>query len=141
MTALPPVPEPLILFDGICPLCSFWVQFAARRDRLGQLHFASVQSPAGRAILTALGKSTTEFDSFVLIEDGEALFKSAAFFALARHLTLPWSSARFFCGIPRPLADWLYDRIADNRYAVFGRRQSCLMPTADIAARFIDAGL
>ena len=40
--------------------------------------------------------------------------------------------------VPRPLRDWLYDRIALNRYRLFGRRQTCFVPTDEIADRFLD---
>jgi predicted DCC family thiol-disulfide oxidoreductase YuxK len=56
---------------------------------------------------------------------------------MVRHLRRPWPMLAAGRVIPRPVRDWLYDRIARNRYRLFGRRDSCLVPSADIADRFL----
>jgi predicted DCC family thiol-disulfide oxidoreductase YuxK len=135
---LPPaVPTPLILFDGVCNLCSWSVQFLAPRDRQRRLWFAGVQSNTGQAVLYGSGLPTGDWDSFVLVEDGRVYLKSRAFFRTVRYMTYPWPLLRIARIVPRRLADWLYDRVARNRYAVFGRKQICMIPRADLAARFL----
>jgi predicted DCC family thiol-disulfide oxidoreductase YuxK len=141
MTIAEPVavtpPTPLILFDGVCNLCSWWVQFLAPRDKSGRFWFASVQSPSGQAVLRQLGLPTDDWESFVLLDDTGAYYKSEAFFRLVRHMAAPWPMLRFGRYVPRPLADWLYDRVARNRYAVFGRKSVCLVPRPELADRFL----
>lgn len=80
---------------------------------------------------------TGDYESFVLVEDGGAYFKSDAFFRTLRHMTWPWPLLRIGRIMPRPLADWFYDRVARNRYAVFGRKAACMLPRPDLAARFL----
>lgn len=130
-------PTPIILFDGVCNLCSWSVQFLAPRDRDGLLWFAAVQSDAGQALLAHHDIPATDWESFVLIEDGRPYFKSEAFFRAVRYMTCPWPVARIARFMPRKLADWLYDRVARNRYAVFGRKPVCMLPRPDLAARFL----
>jgi predicted DCC family thiol-disulfide oxidoreductase YuxK len=130
-------PTPLILFDGVCNLCSWSVQFLAPRDRHRALWFAAVQSATGQAALKAHGLPVTDYESFVLVENGQAYFKSDAFFRTLRYMTWPWPLLRVGRFVQRPLADWLYDRVARNRYAVFGRKATCMPPRADLAARFL----
>jgi len=130
-------PTPIILFDGVCNLCSWSVQFLAPRDRDGCLWFAAVQSTAGQALLARHGIPVEDWESFVLIEDGQAYFKSDAFFRTVRYMTYPWPAVRVARFLPRTLADWFYDRVARNRYAVFGRKPACMMPRPDLAARFL----
>ena len=91
-TILPPpaVEGPLILFDGVCVMCSGFVAFVIRRDRAARFRFVAAQTPLGQSILSRLGLSTTEFESSILIEDGRAWFKSGAFFAILRRLPWPW---------------------------------------------------
>ena len=131
------VSTPLILFDGVCNLCSWSVQFLAPRDRYSRLWFAAVQSATGQAVLRQHGIPTDDWDSFVLVDAEGAWFKSAAFFRTIPYMTWPWPLLRIFRFMPRRLADWLYDRIARNRYAVFGRKPSCMIPRPELAARFL----
>jgi predicted DCC family thiol-disulfide oxidoreductase YuxK len=131
------IPTPLILFDGVCNLCSWSVQFLAPRDRDGMLRFAAVQSAVGQSVLKQHGLPTDDYESFVLVEDGRAYFKSAAFFRTLRYMRWPWRLLGIGRVLPRRLADWLYDRVARNRYTVFGRKAVCMLPRPDLAARFL----
>jgi predicted DCC family thiol-disulfide oxidoreductase YuxK len=130
-------PSPLILFDGVCNLCSWSVQFLAPRDRDGVLWFAPIQSAIGQATLAEHAIPLTDWESFVLVENGRPYFKSQALFRTARFMTLPWPVLRVGQVMPRRWADWLYDSIARNRYAIFGRKPACMVPRPDIAARFL----
>ncbi len=130
-------PSPLILFDGVCNLCSWSVQFLAPRDRDKVLWFAPIQSAIGKAVLAEYALPLTDWESFVLVEDGRAYFKSEALFRTLRFMRFPWPLLRFGSLLPRRVADWLYDRIARNRYAVFGRKPACMVPRRDLAARFL----
>lgn len=129
--------KPVVLFDGVCNLCSFWVRFAIARDPAARLRFAPVQSDLGQDFLRRRSLPTDVFESFYLIEDGHVYEKSAAFLRMVRHLRRPWPLLRAARILPRPLRDWLYDRIARNRYRLFGRRSSCLMPSPEVASRFL----
>jgi predicted DCC family thiol-disulfide oxidoreductase YuxK len=101
------------------------------------LWFAAVQSVAGQTVLKGHGLPADDYESFILVEDGRAYFKSDAFFRTLRYMDWPWPLFRIGRFVPRPLADWLYDRVARNRYAVFGRKDACMLPRPDLAARFL----
>ena len=128
----------IILFDGVCNLCAAWVQFVVKRDKLGQFKFASVQSAEGQALLTWCGLPTTQFDTMVYIENGQAYYKTQAFFKIVAQFNWTW---RVFAKVsqimPVVIRDWLYDRIAQNRYRLFGKREVCLMPTPQLTNRFL----
>jgi predicted DCC family thiol-disulfide oxidoreductase YuxK len=128
---------PLILFDGVCNLCSWSVQFLASRDLEGRFWFASVQSVTGQAALRRFDIPTQDWDSFVLVEDDGATFKSEAFFRTVRYMKFPWPLLRIAGFLPQMLTDWNYDRVARNRYAVFGRKTVCMVPRPELAARFL----
>ncbi len=134
----PAVEGPLILFDGVCVMCSRFVAFVIKRDPQARFRFVAAQTPLGQSLLSRLGLSTTDFESNVLIEDGRAWFKSGAFFAILRHLPRPWSWLAILRLVPLALTDRVYNIIADNRYRLFGRRDSCLVPTPDIRRRFLE---
>jgi predicted DCC family thiol-disulfide oxidoreductase YuxK len=129
----------VVLFDGECNLCSGAVQFVLRRDRRARFRFASLQSAAGRAALAAAGAPAPLPDSMVLIEEGQIHLKSTAALRIARGLRFPWPALAVLLLVPRRVRDVVYDQVARRRYRWFGRRQECLVPTAALRARFLDA--
>jgi predicted DCC family thiol-disulfide oxidoreductase YuxK len=129
---------PLVLFDGLCNLCSFLVQFLAKRDRQNCLWYASVQSAAGQRVLAANHLPLDQFDSFYFLDAGRLYSKSDAIVRLLPYLGGLWFLLGLFRIMPRACRDWLYDRVARNRYTLFGRRTSCMLPRTEFAARFLD---
>ena len=128
----------IVLFDGVCNLCNGAVQFIINRDPEGRFSFASLQSAAGQARLREFGLSTDAFDSFVLVEGGKAYTRSTAALRIARQLPGPWRFLYALIIVPRPLRDWAYDLVARNRYRLFGRRDSCMIPTPELKAKFLE---
>ena len=131
------VDGPILLFDGVCVLCNGFVRFVLAHERAPAIRFATMQSPAGQAILAAHGLPLAGWDSNVFVENGQALQRSASFFAVLRHLRQPWSWLRLGRFLPAVLCDGLYDRVARNRYRLFGRHAACQLPQPDAAARFM----
>jgi predicted DCC family thiol-disulfide oxidoreductase YuxK len=127
-----------LLFDGECNLCSGAVAFVLRRDRSGAFRFASLQSPAGRALLRRHGRSTSSLSTVVLIDGDRVLLRSDAVLEVARRLGGAWPLLYGLLLVPRALRDRLYDVIARRRRRWFGRRETCLLPTPEVADRFID---
>ena len=127
----------LIVFDGECVLCSGFFRFVLARDA-GRFHFALAQSDLGAQLYAALGLPQTEFETNLVIVDGRIYQRLDAFAAAMRAIGGPWrllSSLRFLPGI---LKDPVYHLIARNRYRIFGRYDTCLIPSAEVQARFID---
>jgi predicted DCC family thiol-disulfide oxidoreductase YuxK len=129
--------DTIVLFDGVCHLCSGLVQFVVRRDTAGGVRLAALQSPKGQALLAWCGLPLDDFDTMVLLEQGHAYFKSSAMLRLMRHLAWPWPLLSLALVVPPFLRDWLYDRIARNRYRLFGRDETCMMPTPELGRRFL----
>jgi predicted DCC family thiol-disulfide oxidoreductase YuxK len=133
----PPAETSVVLFDGVCNLCNGAVQFILKRDPRGRFRFASLQSAAAARLLPGPGASAG-LESVVLIEGGRTYERSTAALRIARGLRWPWPLAGAAMVIPRPLRDWAYDIIAARRYRWFGRRDSCMIPTPDVAHRFLE---
>ncbi len=131
--------DPVVLFDGLCHLCSAVVQFAIPRDPRGRLRFAALQSATAERLLAGVPPSAGPIpDSFVLIENGRLRVRSAAALHLVRYLKMPWPLLTAFVVVPRPLRDWIYDAVARRRYRWFGTRSACFVPTPEIRDRFLD---
>lgn len=131
------VPDPLILFDGVCNLCNGAVNFVIDHDPHARFTFGALQSPEAEPILNRYGLSPGHLDSLVLIEDGVLYQKSDAALRVARRLTGAWPLLSAFLAVPTPLRDVVYDWIASNRYDWFGKRAQCRVPTPDLQERFL----
>ncbi|WP_144484986.1 thiol-disulfide oxidoreductase DCC family protein [Bacillus pumilus] len=130
-------PPHLILFDGVCNVCSGAVQFVIKRDPNERMMFASLQSETGQRILKENGLPLDEFNSFIYIEKGTLYTKSTGILKAMRQLKGIYRWSYLFLAIPRPIRDWFYEQIAKNRYKWFGQKTSCMMPTPDIQKRFL----
>ena len=130
--------HPLIVFDGICRLCTGFVRFVIRWDRAALFQFLPAQSPRGEALYARLGLKSGDWDSNLLMLDGRVYTELDAFIEIARRFGGWWRLMRILYAIPRPLRDWLYNRLARNRYRWFGKRDVCYLPTPELAPRFLD---
>ncbi|GAA0201167.1 thiol-disulfide oxidoreductase DCC family protein [Kangiella japonica] len=128
----------VILFDGECVLCSKWVPFVIKRDPNAYFKFCSVQSPKGQELLKSTGMPTTVYQTMVLLKNGTPFYRSEAFFEVIKDLNKPWPWLRVLRFFPLKLRDWVYNRIALNRYKLFGKYDYCMIPTEDISDRFIE---
>ena len=127
----------LILFDGVCNLCCFWVRFLIARDLKKSFRFSSLQSAAGQETLKRLGLEADTLTTMIFVEGDKRHIKSSAALHIARHMGGLWPLLFIFIAIPAPLRDFLYDFIARNRTRWFGIRDSCMVPTAELRDRFL----
>ena len=131
------LPDGLWLFDGVCNLCSGSVTLVLRLDREGVIRFTPIQSPYGRQLAIAHGIDPDTPASFLFIDHGRALEKTAAIGALLRRLNAPWRWLAFVDRLPRRPADAAYDWLAANRYRLMGKKDACMVPSRAQQARFI----
>lgn len=130
--------DSVIVFDGVCLLCSRWVDFVLRRDEQRRYKFAAMQSASGRALLIEHGIDPDDPLSFLLLEDKQGYTDTDAIVRILRSFGPGWKFIALLVSIvPRFVRDPLYRWIARNRYRMFGRRAACPVPTADIADRFL----
>lgn len=127
----------ILLFDGVCNLCNSIVQFTIKRDPKGKFKFASLQSESGQALLKKFGLPTDDFDSFVFISGDKLFLKSSAGLHVLKELGGFWKMFYFLIIFPRPLRDFIYNIIAKTRYRIFGKRDTCMVPTDNIKQRFL----
>jgi predicted DCC family thiol-disulfide oxidoreductase YuxK len=128
---------PILLFDGVCNLCSGVVQWVIAHDRAARFRFASLQSEAGRALLAQHGLPLDALDTVVLVEGRAHFTKSEAALETARRIGGVWSLAAVLRLAPRGLRDALYDWVARNRYARWGKSDECWLPNPEQRARFL----
>lgn len=137
--AVPQFPDerPIIVFDGYCALCSGWANFVLRHDRLGKFRLLPAQSPLGRAIYVHYGLHPDDYETNILIENGQAWFKSEGSIRMGEGLGAPWSWAVALRVMPLAWRDRLYQSIARNRLRIFGKRSTCYLPDPRLRNRFL----
>lgn len=126
--------EDIVLFDGVCNLCNHLVKFIIQRDPNARFRFAALQSKEGQRLL----KETVNANSVVLIRDGKYLFRSSAILYILLDLGGFWKIFYAFIILPPFIRDFVYMIIARTRYKIFGKRDSCMVPTTEIMRRFLN---
>lgn len=131
--------EPVIVFDGVCLLCSRWVHFVLKHDREGRFRLASMQSPAGRHLLHERGLDPDDPSSFLLVQDGASHTDTDAIARVLRQLgARRWRMVAWLIRItPERMGNAAYRYVARHRYRLFGKSDSCLIPQPDQAHRFL----
>lgn len=138
MTALQDIKQPVILFDGVCNLCNGAVQYVIKHDPSNRFLFASLQSQFGQQVLAAYQLSNTNFNSFILFQDGIIYQKSTAALLVAKQLTGAIRLLHWCIIVPSFIRDGVYNFIAKNRYKWFGKQDACWLPTPEFKSRFLD---
>lgn len=129
--------HPVILFDGVCNLCTASVIFIINRDSRGRFKFASAQSESGRLLQNQYQIDAIEAGTIAMIKDGVVYVKSDAAIEIAKELDGFWKLLSAIRFVPKPVRDWVYTRIAQNRYHWFGKKDQCLVPTPALRSRFL----
>jgi predicted DCC family thiol-disulfide oxidoreductase YuxK len=130
---------PVIVFDGVCLLCSRWVDFILRHDTIGRFRLAAMQGRRGSQLLRAYGLSPDDPSSFLLVQDGRGHTDTDAIIRVLQGLGSCWKVAGGLLRlVPRFLRDPAYRWCARHRYRLFGRRDMCRLPDAAHASRFLD---
>jgi predicted DCC family thiol-disulfide oxidoreductase YuxK len=129
--------HPIIVFDALCPLCSANAQFILRHDRRGHFRLTSMQSELGRALYRRFDLDPDDPDTLIVV-DGDRLYRdSDAILMIWRNLDWPWRTAALARFVPGPVRDALYRWVARNRYRLFGRRETCWIPSAELSERLL----
>jgi predicted DCC family thiol-disulfide oxidoreductase YuxK len=128
----------IILFDGICNLCTGIVKFIIRKDPGAKFKFASLQSNYGIMVLEKYKLSKESLDTIVYIKNETHYIKSTAALKVMYDMGFPYNLMIILLVIPKRFRDLIYDKIANSRYKKFGKRDSCMVPDPDITKRFLE---
>ncbi len=138
------MPLPILLYDGVCGLCNRFVQFILHRDRNAIFRFASLQSALAAGILTRHNASPTDLDTVYVVlnhelPDESLLSRSAAVLFVLKHLEgIYRPTASLLQLVPKFLRDPAYNTVARHRYRIFGRSETCTLPSDQDDSRFLD---
>ncbi|ENX59400.1 MULTISPECIES: thiol-disulfide oxidoreductase DCC family protein [Acinetobacter] len=127
----------IILFDGVCVLCSAWANFMIKHDQHCQFKLVSVQSNIGQQLLIYCHLPTDHFETMVLLENGQCYTESTAFLRIVQRLDSPYASLKYARIIPKLIRNFAYRHIALNRYHLFGKTEQCYRVTPETQQHFL----
>lgn len=128
----------IVVFDSQCLLCSKWVKFLLKFDRQSVFRFASIQGATGKALLFREGLRVDGLQTLLLVDGNRSWQHTGAILRVLHALGWPWRAAWLLWAVPAPVRDAAYRLVARNRYTLFGRSETCLIPPADYSRRFLD---
>lgn len=132
----PVIDGPLVLYDGTCGLCARSIRWILRHERDRAIQFAPLQGETAAAARARFPHIPTTLDSVVYIEAGKAHLRSKAFLHLMRHMRAPWRWAYGLRWMPGFVLDLGYRVVAATRYRLFGKVDSCELPSPENRVRF-----
>lgn len=129
--------SPILLFDGVCNFCNRMVNFAIRNDKKARLRFAPLQSVAGEELKKQYGVNP-DADTIVFIDKGKSYTYARAAIRVCRYLDWPARILYIFIIVPGFISQPVYKWFARRRYKWFGKKDTCMIPTADVRSRFLE---
>ena len=134
-----PKNKKLILFDGVCNLCNDSVLKVIKYDKKNSFVFTALQSETGKKVTNYLNIDIAKIDSIILYEPGISYdIKSTAALKVMKHFGGIWQITQIGLIFPESFRNHIYDFIAKNRYKWFGKKESCMIPTPELKAKFLN---
>ena len=127
----------IILFDGVCNFCNFWVNFVIKRDNKDLFRFAALQTEKAKELSNRLKIDISSLDTFVMIVGEKFYIKSTAALMVSKELNSILKILFPLIILPAFFRDFVYDIIAKNRFKLFGRKESCRIPTEAEKKKFL----
>jgi predicted DCC family thiol-disulfide oxidoreductase YuxK len=118
----------IIIFDGLCYICSGWIRFLRRHRVDPPFRLISMQTPEGKALLVEYGIDPENPATFLVLDQGRQFTESDAAIHVIAALGGVWRMSKAACIVPKGGRDSLYRLLARNRYRWFGRRSTCYVP-------------
>lgn len=132
-----PDDKAVIVFDGVCVMCSAWARFVLKHDTARRYRLLPAQSDLGAALYRHYRLDPVNYETNVLIENGHAYFRSTGSIRMFVGLGFPWTIIGVLRVIPEPWRDRAYEFVAANRYRWFGRSDTCFIPGDADKTRFL----
>jgi len=129
--------HPILFFDGLCNLCNGYIQFVIKRDPDSRFRFAALQSDFAKEYFKEDPALIKDVHTVIMVEDGKRYSHSDVGLRMCAHLGGLWPILQVLKYLPKGFRDSIYNWVAKNRYRWFGKKDSCMIPTPELQARFL----
>ena len=130
--------ERIVYYDGVCGLCDGFVELLVKLDKNKKLKFSSLQGKSGRILLNKLNLDLEEFDTVLFKVNDQVYTKSTAVFKIINSIGGIIKLFLVFNLSPRRFNDWIYSKVARNRFKIFGKLDKCDISKFNKPGQFID---
>ena len=130
-----PVNKQILFFDGVCGLCNRVVDFLIGVSVGQSLTFAPLQGSTAKNILPPI--YLEDLNTLVYYRDGKLWTKAEAVARILEDIGGVWTIAKVARILPAFLNNFCYDLVATNRYKLFGKKETCRLPSPSERARFL----
>jgi predicted DCC family thiol-disulfide oxidoreductase YuxK len=129
----------IVLFDGLCNFCNTTVLKIIKYDKRNQLKFSSLQSEFGKKMLKLHNMEEDDLSTIVFIKNDQEVYKeTTAVIEIIKLLEGKPKILLIFRIMPQKIRDYFYRVFSRNRYKLFGKKDSCIMPPLEIRNKFIN---
>ena len=128
----------IIIFDGECLFCNKSINFIIKRDKKEKFIFTTFQSEYADVLFQKYKIFNKTPDTVIVIKNDICYIKSDAVFEILKELSFSWSLCRIFKILPKKARDYIYDKISQNRYRFYGKKDICMTPTTQLRKRFYE---
>lgn len=135
---MPEQASKILLFDGVCNLCNGSVLFVIKRDKKKQIRYAAIQSKQGKMLMEKYGIEEAYLGSLIFIDEGKVYLRSTGALRLCKYLKGLWPMLYLLVIIPPFIRNFFYDTISKYRYKLFGKYETCMVPTNELKSLFLD---
>jgi predicted DCC family thiol-disulfide oxidoreductase YuxK len=125
----------VIFFDGYCGLCNGFIDFMMKVDKKGIFKFSPLQSEFAKQHVDS--SDIKELKSVVILIEGKTYRKAEGVLKALSLLGGVWKSSLLLTALPNKILNVGYDLVAENRYSLFGKRETCRLPSPEERSRFI----
>ena len=131
------IKQNIIIFDGVCNFCNAAVNFIIKRDCEKKFLFSSMQNEKSKELLAQFSIDNSDLDTLIVIKNDTVFIKSDAVLEIVKEFSRFWFILSYCKIIPKPIRDFIYTLISRNRYKLFGKKESCIIPTKEQQERFL----
>jgi predicted DCC family thiol-disulfide oxidoreductase YuxK len=128
----------ILLFDGVCNLCNSSVLFVIKRDANKQIRYAAIQSKQGMMLMKKYGIEEAYLGSLIFIDEGKVYLRSTGALRLCKYLKGLWPMFYVLILVPPFIRNAVYDTVSKYRYRIFGKLETCMVPTIELKSLFLD---
>jgi len=131
------IKQNIIIFDGVCNFCNAAVKFIIKRNCEKKFLFSSMQNEKSKELLAQFSIDNSDLDTLIVIKNDTVFIKSDAVLEIVKEFSRFWFILSYCKIIPKPIRDFIYTLISRNRYKLFGKKESCFIPTKEQQERFL----
>lgn len=128
----------ILLFDGVCNLCSGSMLFVIKRDAKRQIRYAPIQSKQGKMLMNKYGIEEAYLGSLIFIDEGKVYLRSTGALRLCKYLKGLWPLLYVLILVPPFIRNAFYGTVSKYRYSLFGKQETCMVPTVELKSLFLD---